>query len=240
MTENEMTKILVIDTATEACSVALKTGTELYEDYQLAPRQHGELVLPMVDNLLKQANLKLENLDAIGFGRGPGAFTGLRICVSIVQGLAFGANLPVVGISSLQALAQQAYNLFAYDKVLAAIDARMNEIYWGQYELDNGLMRLVGEEQVLQPQDVTLSAADMSKDMSFYATGSGWKTYSLQLTEALNCTLNIEQEVSFPRASVILPIAEAEFKAGNAVAAELAQPVYLRNNVAKKKVEQGK
>lgn len=229
--------ILIIDTSTEACSVALQVNGELFEEYQVAPRQHGELVLPLVDKLLKQANIKLEDLDCIGYGQGPGAFTGLRICVSIVQGLAFGAEVPVVGCSSLQAMAQQAFDVHGNSEVLAAIDARMGEVYWAQYRVENGLMQLVGEEVVSKPENVTVVTAEQS---FYYATGSGWETYVDELNSATSYSVDVEQEVSFPRASAMLPWVKAQVSNGDMTTAELAQPVYLRNNVAKKKAEQGK
>lgn len=232
-----MSNILVIDTSTEACSVALEVGGQLFESYKVAPRQHGELVLPMVDELLKQANIKLSDLDCIGYGQGPGAFTGLRICVSIVQGLAFGAGAPVVGCSSLQAMAQTAFNLYGKGDVLTAIDARMGEVYWGQYQERDGLMLLQGEEQVLAPESVTITNNQAS---SCYAVGTGWETYPSELSAALGSKLDIESEASFPKASAMLPWVKYQLGRGLSVAAELAQPVYLRNNVAKKKAEQGK
>ncbi|MRX27048.1 tRNA (adenosine(37)-N6)-threonylcarbamoyltransferase complex dimerization subunit type 1 TsaB [Kangiella sp. HZ709] len=232
-----MQKILIIDTSTEACSVALEVEGRLYEDYQVAPRQHGELVLPMVDSVLQQANLKLAELDCIGYGQGPGAFTGLRICVSIVQGLAFGAGIPVVGCSSLQAMAQLAYDSHRQKDVLPAIDARMGEVYWAQYQAQDGLMVLLGDETVIQPEDVTINTIIKS---SYYATGSGWETYQSELKGALAHEIKLEAATSFPKASAMLPWVKAQLALGNAQPAELAQPVYLRNNVAKKKAEQGK
>lgn len=230
-------RILIIDTSTEACSVALEANGELFEEYQVAPRQHGELVLPLVNKLLKKANLKLEELDCIGYGQGPGAFTGLRICVSIVQGLAFGADVPVIGCSSLQAMAQNAFDAHGKSEVLSTIDARMGEVYWGQYREENGLMQLVGEEVVSKPEDVTFEPVEQS---SFYATGSGWETYVDELSNTISQAIEIETETSFPRASAMLPWVKAQFANGKATPAEMAQPVYLRNNVAKKKAEQGK
>lgn len=234
-----MNRILVIDTSTEACSVALQADGVVLEEHQIAPRQHGELALPMVDSLLKEAKLGLSELDCIGFGRGPGAFTGLRICVSIVQGLAFGANLPVVGVSSLQAMAQAAYELYGVKNVASAIDARMGEIYWGLYQEHNGLMRLVAEERVCAPNAVRLGRALV--DEEWYGVGTGWETYSQELTEHFSeVALTLEKEVSFPSAKAMLPFVQSEFSEGLASLAESARPVYLRNNVAKKKGEQGK
>lgn len=233
-----MSNILVIDTSTEACSVALQVGETVYSDYQVAPRQHGELVLPMVDRLLEQAQIKLSDLDVIGYGQGPGAFTGLRICISIVQGLAYGADVPVVGVSSLQAMAQSAYESTGEKNILSAIDARMGEVYWGIYQWQEGVMRLVGEEEVANPESVTISQLDSS--VIYRAVGSGWQTYPDQLAQRSNVSLVIEEEVSFPNAEEMLPWVAEQLVKGLAVDAEQAQPVYLRNNVAKKVSEQGK
>ncbi len=233
-----MSNILVIDTSTEACSVALQVGDTVYSDYKVAPRQHGELVLPMVDSLLEQAKIKLSDLDVMGYGQGPGAFTGLRICISIVQGLAYGAGVPVVGVSSLQAMAQATYQSTGEKHILSAIDARMGEVYWGVYQLKDGLMKLVGQEEVAEPESVTIDHLDSS---TIYRTvGSGWQTYPDELAQRCNVSLVIEEEVSFPSAKSMLPWVSEQLAKGLAVDAEQAQPVYLRNNVAKKVSEQGK
>lgn len=233
-----MSNILVIDTSTEACSVALQVDDTVYSDYKVAPRQHGELVLPMVDSLLEKAQIKLSDLDVMGYGQGPGAFTGLRICISIVQGLAYGADVPVVGVSSLQAMAQATYQSTGEKNTLSAIDARMGEVYWGVYQLQDGLMTLVGEEEVAEPESVTIDRLDSS--MVYRAVGSGWQTYPDELAQRCNVSLVIEEEVSFPSAEHMLPWVSEQLAKGLAVDAEQAQPVYLRNNVAKKVSEQGK
>lgn len=236
-----MSQILIIDTSTEACSVALQFNGSILERYQVAPRQHGELVLPMVDELLKEADISLSQLDVIGFGRGPGAFTGLRICVSTVQGLAFGADLPVIGVSSLQAMAQAAYQARGVTQVASAIDARMGEVYWGLYQEKNGLMVLLPEQQELVVAPTDLLVDNELLKAQWFATGTGWETYADQLSQHFSgAGLEIEKLSSFPRASAMLPYVLSEFEAGHGIAAELAQPVYLRNNVAKKKAEQGK
>lgn len=238
-----MTNILVIDTATEACSVALSFNGKLYTQSKIAPREHGELVLPMVDLVLKEAGTRLEQLDCIAYGQGPGAFTGLRICISIVQGLAFGVDLPVVGVSSLQAMAQGYYLLSnkssvqkAECHVLAAIDARMGEVYWGQYQLQGGLMQLIGDEAVCAPEFVTISEAGAS--IVYDAVGTGWKTYPHELSNTLNLPTIIHKEPLYPLAEFMVPLASSLYQAGEAFPAEQALPIYLRNNVAKKKGEQ--
>uniref|UniRef100_UPI003F7C98B7 tRNA (adenosine(37)-N6)-threonylcarbamoyltransferase complex dimerization subunit type 1 TsaB n=1 Tax=Actinobacillus pleuropneumoniae TaxID=715 RepID=UPI003F7C98B7 len=126
--------ILAIDTATEACSVALQHNGKLTSLDELSPRTHTQRILPMIDELLAQANISIKQVDALVFGRGPGSFTGVRVGVGIAQGLAMGANLPVVPISNLLAMAQAAYEQTGATNVVALIDARMNEIYFAQYE----------------------------------------------------------------------------------------------------------
>ncbi|GAA4365383.1 tRNA (adenosine(37)-N6)-threonylcarbamoyltransferase complex dimerization subunit type 1 TsaB [Kangiella marina] len=228
-----MPNLLVIDTATEACSVALQFNSQVYTRSKVAPREHGELILPMVDEVLTEANVQLRQLDAIGFGQGPGAFTGLRICVSVVQGLAFGAELPVIGVSSLQAMAQEAFDSLGAQDVLTAIDARMGEVYWGQYQANGeGLMVLCGREEVCSPECVTVSGADASKVYS--AVGTGWKTYAKELSTTINLPTVIHKEPLYPSAKAMLRMASEQFETGNTVPAEQALPVYLRDNVAKK------
>src|SRR3569833_3307602 len=128
-------KLLAIDTATEACSAALYLDGAVNKRYVLAPREHALLILPMIDELLRDANLSPLELDAVAFGRGPGAFTGLRIAAGVAQGIAYGADLPVVPVSSLAALAQGCYRERGVTRVLATIDARIGEVYWGAYRL---------------------------------------------------------------------------------------------------------
>ncbi len=145
-------RILAIDTSGEACSAALLTETGLHQRLTLEPRRHADLILGLAEGLLKEADLKLRELDALAFGRGPGSFTGVRIAAAVVQGLAFGADLPVLPVSTLAGLAQGQHRRQGARKCLAALDARMGEVYWGRYILDNqGLMRLDGEEAVTTP-----------------------------------------------------------------------------------------
>ena len=168
-------KILALDTATEACSAALLSGGSVYERHEIAPRRHAELILPMVDGVLAEAGLGLNDVDAIAFGRGPGAFTGIRIAAGVTQGLALGAGLPVIPVSSLATLAQGVINQSA--TLLPAIDARMGEIYWAAYDAaQDGLVRLVTEEQVAPPDAVQIPAGKQ-----IFGVGSGWDTYRATL-----------------------------------------------------------
>ena len=140
-------KLLTLDTSTDACSCALSVDGEIGEQSVIAPRQHTTLILPMIDQLLAEAGLKPTQLDGIAFGRGPGSFTGLRIACGITQGIAFAADIPVVPISCLATLAQGAYLEQGIEKVLASIDARMNEVYFANYFLNQEkIMQLVDEE----------------------------------------------------------------------------------------------
>ena len=244
-------KILALDTATEACSAALLSGTAVYERHEIAPRRHAELILPMVDGVLAEAGLGLQDLDAIAFGRGPGAFTGVRIAAGVTQGLALGAGLPVIPLSSLATLAQgaadksagsgfgrpqDARRVGAMDGahhesalLLPAIDARMGEIYWAAYEQEqDSLVRLQTEEQVTSPDAVRVTG-----DEQIFGVGSGWGTYRLLLESVLDGQITAIEPERFPLARDMLPLAVREYNAGRCVSADQALPVYLRDNVVK-------
>ncbi|GGF53325.1 tRNA (adenosine(37)-N6)-threonylcarbamoyltransferase complex dimerization subunit type 1 TsaB [Alteromonas lipolytica] len=221
--------ILTIDTATEACSVALEFNQTLYTRYEVCPQQHSQKILPMVDAVLKEAGATLAQLDGLGFGRGPGSFTGVRIATGIIQGLALGSELPVVGVSTLAAMAQQVIASENSAEVAVAIDARMGEVYFGHYRSNNGVAELVGEEQVIAPEQVAeqLDVATMA------IAGTGWNAYPV-LTALLGPEHNVR--VSYPYARFMLPLAVAQLKAGAGVSAEAVTPEYLRNTVTWKKL----
>ena len=220
-------KILALDTATEACSAALLDDDSIYERHEIAPRRHAELILPMVDGVLAQAGLGLQDLDAIAFGRGPGAFTGVRIAAGVTQGLALGAGLPVIPLSSLATLAQGAAGRSAV--LLPAIDARMGEIYWAAYEkVQDNLVRPVAEEQVTSPE-----AVQVPVDKHVFGVGSGWGAYRLRLEGVLNGQITGMDPERYPLARDMLPLAVREYNAGRCVGADQAVPVYLRDNVVK-------
>ncbi|MGL5201096.1 MAG: tRNA (adenosine(37)-N6)-threonylcarbamoyltransferase complex dimerization subunit type 1 TsaB [Aeromonas veronii] len=228
---NEL-KILAVDTATEACSAALLVGDKLFSRWEEAPRDHTRKILPMVQAVLEDAGISLSDLDAIAFGRGPGSFTGVRIGISVAQGLAFGAGVPLIGISTLAAMAQGAYRLDGAEQVLTAIDARMNEVYFGRYELIDGRMQLVGDEVVSEPA----ALVDVRGKLAGLVTcvGTGFET-SGETLSGLADELAVSQ-VRFPAAEDMLPLARAAWLAGEAVPVELATPVYLRDKVTWKKL----
>jgi tRNA threonylcarbamoyladenosine biosynthesis protein TsaB len=227
-------KLLALDTATENCSAALLIdATVRYREVEME-RGHAERILPMIDDLLSEAGLRLTELSAIAFGRGPGSFTGVRLAATVTQGLAFGANLGVIPISDLQAVAQRA---FATDptlsRALVCNDARMGEVYWGCYEKgEGGLAQRDGEEHVSKPSEVKLPSAWVTAA----AVGRGFTAYGDALRQAVpqasiapvdNSLLHL-----LPHAREIAQLAVPELAAGRLLPPEAAVPIYLRDNVA--------
>ena len=222
--------LLAIDTATEACSAAVLSEGRLHERYQLAPREHNRLILPMVSELLKESGVEPAELDAIAFGCGPGSFTGVRIAAGVAQGIAFGLGLPVIPISTLAALSLEAMDAEGVELSYACIDARMNEVYWGVYEREGrGGVRLVGCESVMPPADVI-----GLQGKSGVGVGSGWATYPEVLADQLGSGLGNILPDRFPRAAFIAKLGALSLKHGGGLPAEQALPVYLRDNVARK------
>jgi tRNA threonylcarbamoyladenosine biosynthesis protein TsaB len=226
--------LLAIETATEACSVALIHGDELIARSEIAPRRHTELVLPMADALLAEAGIGRHALDAIAVGRGPGAFTGVRLAVSLAQGMALALDLPVITVSSLAALALEAPEE-AGTAILAVIDARMGEIYAACYRRDDGGLLALDEERICTAETLMLPEAG-----AWQVVGSGWATYATALSQRLTGTLHSADGLRYPQAAHVAELAMREFEAGHTQAPELALPVYLRDKVALTLVEQGK
>lgn len=223
-------KLLAIETATEACSAALYIDGHIELRYAIKPRGHSELILSMMDELLAEAELKPNRLDAMAFGRGPGSFTGVRIATGIVQGAAFGADLPVVPVSTLAALAQRAYRQKGEPALLPAYDARMGELYWAAYRVgEDDLVHPVLEEEVTTADKVRLPL-----DGDWYGVGSGWSVAGELLAGRLGDDLLGYQAEMYCSAHDVAQLAVAAFEQGLAVAPEQALPVYLRNKVAKK------
>ncbi len=231
--------ILAIDTATEACSAALYVDGKITAQYQLAPREHSRLILKMIDTLLAEAGVAVSDLDAIAFGRGPGSFMGLRIAAGVVQGIAFAHDIPVIPISTLKVMAQRAFEQTACKNILVAIDARMDEVYWGAYYLDAAapetmLWKTDGEECVISPDKIDLPGMLAQPNASWVGAGTGWESYADRLLSGDDFTLQAILVDCFPSAEVMVKLAVSELQAGNTIKAEQAIPVYLRNDVAKK------
>ncbi|MEQ1963555.1 tRNA (adenosine(37)-N6)-threonylcarbamoyltransferase complex dimerization subunit type 1 TsaB [Xenorhabdus khoisanae] len=225
-------RILAIDTATEACSVALWNEGVVEAQFEISPREHTQRILPMVRDVLSKGNLSLQQLNALAFGRGPGSFTGVRIGVGIAQGLALGAELPMLGVSSLKTMAQGAFRLKGATNVLVAIDARMGEIYWGQYSRNSqGEWQGDETEAVLKPEQAQTIMSSLSGEWAI--AGTGWEAYPQLLDSHLTL---VASEITLPHAEDMLPLAIRMWEAGEATSVEHAEPVYLRNEVTWKKL----
>ena len=222
-------KLLAIETATDACSVALYQDGQLSEEFRLAPRAHTQLVLPMAEALLAEAGWTPGELDALAFGRGPGAFTGVRIATAVIQGMAYALDLPVVPVSTLAALAQGVHREQGWQRIACAMDARMNEVYWGCYERNtDGLMVLRDEERVCAAQDTPLLDGQ-----DWYGCGSGWQEYAEPMSGRHPGVLATQAEC-WPHAQDIARLAVAALARGEGLPAEQALPVYLRDQVVQK------
>ncbi len=223
-------KLLALDTSTEACSAALLIDGEIRSLYRVEARAHSRLILDFCARLLAQAELDLSRLDALAFGRGPGAFTGLRIGAAVTQGLALAGGLGVAPVSSLAAIAQGMYQAHATPRVLSAIDARMGEVYWGQFRLDeHDLMRAETTERVCAPDQVPLPGPG-----EFAAAGTGWQSHGEVLLQRLGRPPTRLDPQRYVHAEHIARLGAYELAQGSLVPPEQALPVYLRNQVAQK------
>lgn len=219
--------LLAIETATETCSVALVLGTEMRERYEHAPRKHAELLLPWVQQLMAEAGIGFSSLDGIAFSRGPGSFTSLRIGIGIVQGLAWAADRPVIPVSSLAATAQAAVEQ-GVTSALVALDARMDEVFTGAFAVnDHGIMIPTGQERVCSPENVQLA-----EQAGTIGVGIGFARY--EALQELSPQLQDVKPDIWPRASSVISLAQAWLRDHDALPADQAQPVYLRDNVARK------
>lgn len=220
-------KLLAVDTATDACSAALWQDGECAERFALAPREHTRRLLPMVDELLAEAGLRLTGLDAIAFGRGPGSFTGLRIAVGVAQGLALGADLPVVAVSDLAALAHAGWRETGESHWLACLDARMGEVYAGRFIVESAQAVPQAEEVVVAPALLTPPGSGI-----WQGIGPGFAAYAEALERRLGARLGATLPDRLPRAGDLAALGAAMAARGETQPAEQAAPVYLRNNVA--------
>lgn len=211
--------LLAIDTATERCSVAARIDGAWIERTVDTPRGHADIVLSFVDEVLKEGAIKLRELNGIAYGRGPGAFTGVRIAIGVVQGLAFGAQLPTVGVSNLAAVAQQVSEHGA--RILVCMDARMKEVYWAGFDVDaDRLVTAVTPERLTTPSAVEWDNVEV-------LAGTAATAY-VDLAQRF---ASAQQMNALPRARHILLLSQREFAAGRVGTAFDAQPVYLRDQV---------
>ena len=226
-------KLLAIDTSAEACSAALWLDGEISERFELTGREHTQKLMPQVASLLAECGVSYQQLDGIVCGHGPGSFAGVRIGVGYVKGLGLALDRPVIGVSSLAMIALRAAREHGVTQVLSAIDARMNEVYFGAFEVTNGKLRELAPETVVPPAAVPVMFAG-----GWLAAGTGWGTYRDALSSAVGVDLVKVLPDALPHAEDALRLAVPEFEAGRAVNADALAPVYLRNKVALTIVEQ--
>jgi tRNA threonylcarbamoyladenosine biosynthesis protein TsaB len=221
--------ILAVDTSTEICSVALRTGEgDVTRDCE-AGQRHSSLLLPLIEEVLRETQLTLRQLDGIAFGAGPGSFTGLRIACGVVQGLAFAAQLPVYGVSSLLALAEAS----GAEKVIAALDARMGEIYHAAFTRQENAWQIAIAANLCKAD-----AAPMVGGVGWCGAGSGFAAHRAALIQRYDGALGPVQAQLFPRAQYIARLAQPVFARGGGVPAHQALPLYIRDKVALTKSEQ--
>jgi len=221
-------RLLAIETSTEYCSVALWQDGVVRERCELVGQKHSEVLMEMLDALLKEAGIKVKQVDGIAFGKGPGSFTGVRIACGVTQGLALGADVDVVGVCTLEALAEAS----GKDKVITALDARMSELYFAAYEKRDGEWSAVIAPCLCKAEDAPALKGD-----GWFGVGSGFAVSGVALQTRYGNQLNGVDEEAVPQASAVARIGAREFTKGNAVDAALALPLYLRDKVALKTSE---
>ncbi len=223
-------KILALESSTEFCSVALDLEGQSFDKEEFAERRHSEILLPMVQGLLSEAELNLQQIDAIAFGAGPGSFTGLRIACGVAQGLAYATGLPVLGISTLEAVAQQS----GKQKIIVALDARMNEIYHAAYSrYTNPHLKILSEPILCSAAQAPLLEGD-----DWIGCGSGFELYAQQLSERYQEQLSSIIPGFHPRAKDIAQLAALKSASDHSFTDPMnATPIYLRNKVALKEKE---
>ena len=231
--------LLAIETSTEACSVAVLRGDEVVERFELAPRRHAELVLPWCGQVLAEAGVARSQLDAIAVGRGPGAFTGVRLGIAVAQGLALGLDRPLVPVSTLAVLAMEGARLAGASgraRVLATLDARMQEVYAGSFELRGGDALALGAETVGAPDAVTLPEGEGEggdgDGSPWVGVGTGLAAMDGALGARLSGRLQATDPSALPRAGQLVRLAARALRRGGAVAPQDVEPAYLRNQVA--------
>ncbi len=223
--------LLAFDTSTEFLSLALMQGEVVTTYDVMAGQTHSQLILPQIQALLSDAGLQLKDLHGIAFGAGPGSFTGVRIAAGVAQGLGFGANLPVVGVCTLMAVAESS----GAHKVIACLDARMGEIYHAAYIKDADTWQMALAPALYKPDAAPVIAIDLGGD--WVGAGSGWQTYADIITNAYSAQLQSVQPQLSPTASAIIKLATPIFVRGEAKSASEAKPIYIRNRVALKTAE---
>jgi tRNA threonylcarbamoyladenosine biosynthesis protein TsaB len=208
-----MTTLLAIETATQSCSAALLHDGQVTERFEIAPRQHTDLILPMIESLLSERSVQRADINAIAFGAGPGSFMGTRLAVGVAQGLAYALGIPVIPVSTLQILAQTAFEEKGCERVMPGWDARMGEVYWGSYQLDNGVMQPLQADKLSKPEAVII-------DTTSTLVGNSWPLYWQQ-----------DYIDIYPHGSALISLALPLLNAGQTHSPLNIEPVYLRDKV---------
>lgn len=234
-----MSKILSFETSSEACSVSLLNGSHVFSLSESQPRQHAQKLLPMIRRLLSEHQIKLQELDAIAFGAGPGSFTGLRIATGVAQGLSYGSEVKALAVSSLEALAHHAANLAQTRYVLSLLDARMDEMYWCLYELDaQGCVRPLSAERVSKPEELCFpeTSAQEIAERGVLAVGNGLG-FLERFPGSVRDSISGQESEWATDAQMIALLAQQKLAQGaDLLAPEYIQPRYVRNEVAWKKL----
>jgi len=220
-------KLLAFETATEACSVAIFDDGQVLERFEIAPRRHAELALPWAEALLAEAGLRRSQLDAIALGRGPGAFTGVRLAIALAQGIALGLERPVVPVSTLQALAWQAGTNAEGRRILTALDARMGEIYVAAWQVQGPALQALDGERVLAPEAYSLPEGD-----EWHGLGTGFSACKGVLHTRLHPQLSQLDASALPHAADVAHLAAQALAQGGGLPPDALEPAYLRNQVA--------
>lgn len=217
-------KLLAIETSTAACSVALLCNNQSAQTFNIAPKQHNQLLLPIIDQLLNQHNIKIGQLDALAYSRGPGSFTGMRLAASLTQGLALAHDLAVIPISTLQIYAQTASRQLHQTNIIVCNDARMQAIYWGCYKMNE----LHIMEPMIEERCSAMAELLAPDDSDWVAVGDGWDAYQHEIPASLSKKIKHTKKIIYPEAIDMLNIAQLHFKQKLFMSAEEALPVYLR------------
>ena len=223
-----MPVILAVETSTQACSCAVIREGKVFESFDLIPRQHADKLLPMIASLLEELDLGFTDLDALAYGQGPGSFTGLRIASGVTQGIAYGAELPVIPVSTIASQAIQIESDKEPVIIFSSLDARIDEVYWGFYSLNAGKVSLLGEEGLCKPE--ALPAPPIGNPATIIGVGSGLE-YVDRMPDIFRESMAIRHLEIYPRASAVAELAEQYFQQGIFQSAEEVKPVYLRDKV---------
>lgn len=238
MLVSSMSNILVFDASSSWCSAAISVNGVLFSAAEMQPRKHAQLMLPMIEGLCQQAGIKPSELDGIAFGKGPGSFTGLRIAISVAQGLSLATGAKLYGISSLQALAWQGMKQLGQERIVAIMNAHMGEVFYGAYAQTSEGMTCIIDDALCKPEDVELTPllAESQSLAAWVGAGDGFQFEAL-LPESTQQLKLIDNEIS-PLAESMMDLALRAWQQDEFTAAEFQQPVYLRDTVAWKKLSE--